>query len=44
MIVCAVLMKALKLKWLEDYAMPISMVGSMALAIPITNAVTAMVG
>ena len=44
MLLCAVLMKVLKLKWLEDYAMPISMVGSMALAIPITNAVTAIVG
>lgn len=41
MLICAALMKLLKLKWLEDYAMPISMVGSMALAIPITNAVTA---
>lgn len=44
MLVCAVLMKVLKLKWLEDYAMPISMVGSMALAIPITNAVAAIAG
>lgn len=41
MLICAVLIKKLKLKWIEDYAMPISMIGAMALAIPITNAVNA---
>ena len=41
MLICAVLIKKLKAKWLEDYALPISMIGAMALAIPITNAVNA---
>lgn len=41
MLVCAVLIKKLKLKWVEDYALPISMIGAMALAIPISNAVNA---
>lgn len=44
MLVLAVFIKLLKQKWLEDYALPISMVGAMALAIPITNAVNAVVG
>ncbi len=34
---CGVLMKLLKWKWLSDYALPISMLGGMALSIPITN-------
>ena len=37
MAVCGVLMKLMKWKWLSDYALPISMLGGMALAIPITN-------
>lgn len=41
MLICVVLIKKFKLKWVEDYAMPISMIGAMALAIPITNAVNA---
>ena len=41
MLICAVLIKKLKLKWIEDYALPISMIGAMALAIPISNAVNA---
>jgi len=48
MIVSAILMlivgglrKILKAKWLEDYALPISMIGSMALSIPITNLINA---
>ena len=41
MLICAELIKKLKLKWIEDYALPISMIGAMALAIPITNAVNA---
>ncbi|MFB0920430.1 MAG: DUF5058 family protein [Oscillospiraceae bacterium] len=43
MLICAVLMKKFKIKWIEDYALPISMIGAMALAIPITNAVNAAV-
>ena len=37
------LMKLLKWKWLSDYALPISMLGGMALAIPITNIVNTIV-
>lgn len=44
MVLCAVFIKKLKVKWLEDYALPISMIGAMALAIPITNAVNAVAG
>ena len=36
MAVCGLLMKKLNWKWLNDYALPISMVGGVALAIPIT--------
>lgn len=36
MIVCGLLMKKLKWKWLNDYALPISMVLGMGLAIPFT--------
>ncbi len=36
MVLCGVLMKKLKWKWLNDYALPISMVLGMASAIPIT--------
>lgn len=35
--VLAVLIKALKWQWLEQYALPISMLGAMALSIPITS-------
>lgn len=44
MVLCAGLMKLLKWDWLENYALPISMLGAMALSIPITNAVNAAVG
>lgn len=44
MMVCAVLLKKLKWNWLENYALPISMISAMALSIPITNAVNAAVG
>ncbi|MEA4895523.1 MAG: DUF5058 family protein [Oscillospiraceae bacterium] len=44
MLICAVLMKKFKIKWIEDYALPISMIGAMAFAIPITNAVNAVAG
>lgn len=36
MAICGVLLKKLNWKWLGDYALPISMIGSMALAIPIS--------
>ncbi len=34
--ICGILLKKFKWKWLNDYALPISMIGSMALAIPIS--------
>lgn len=37
MIICGYLVKIKNIKWLEDYALPISMLGAMALSIPITN-------
>lgn len=37
MTICGLFIKKFKLKWLEDYALPISMLGAMALAIPLTN-------
>ena len=36
MVLCGALMKALKWKWLNDYALPLSMVIGMASAIPLT--------
>lgn len=36
MAICGVLLKKFKWKWLNDYALPLSMIGSMALAIPIS--------
>lgn len=36
MAVCGILLKKFNWKWLNDYALPISMIGSMALAIPIS--------
>ena len=36
MAVCGLLMKKLNWKWLNDYALPISMVLGMASAIPVT--------
>lgn len=38
MLVCGVVMKLTKWKWINDYALPICMVVAMALAIPISNA------
>ena len=35
MCICGILLKKLNWKWLNDYALPLSMVGAMALAIPI---------
>lgn len=43
MAACGALMKLLKWKWLSDYALPISMLGGMALSIPITNLVGTLV-
>jgi len=37
MAICGLLVKKLKLTWLENYAMPISMLGAMAFAIPLTH-------
>ena len=36
MCICGLLINKLKWKWVNDYALPISMIGSMALAIPIS--------
>ncbi len=41
MSICGLLVKLFKLKWVEDFALPISMLGAMALSIPITSLVTA---
>ena len=38
MLVCGVVMKLTKWKWISDYALPFCMVVAMALAIPISNA------
>lgn len=37
MLVCAFFVRVLKIKWMEDYALPISMLAAMALSIPITR-------
>lgn len=34
--ICGILIKVCKMKWLEQYAMPISMLGAMAASIPLT--------
>ena len=36
MLICGLLMKKLKWAWMNDYALPISMLGGMLMAIPIT--------
>ncbi|MBR2612198.1 MAG: DUF5058 family protein [Clostridia bacterium] len=38
MLLCGLVMKVTKWKWINDYALPICMVVAMALAIPISNA------
>jgi hypothetical protein len=43
MMLCALLMKITKARWITDYALPVSMLGGMALSIPITNLVHSMV-
>lgn len=37
MLICGLLVKKFGWKWLEDFALPICMLGAMALSIPITN-------
>ena len=37
MVVCGLLMKLPKMKWLSEYALPISLVAGMAAAIPLTG-------
>ncbi|NLI53594.1 MAG: DUF5058 family protein [Clostridiales bacterium] len=44
MIVCGLLRKIIKAKWIEDYALPISLLGGMALSIPITQLVQSIAG
>ena len=41
---CGLTVKKLHWKWMEDYALPISLIAGMLLAIPITNGVYALVG
>jgi lipoprotein signal peptidase len=36
MAVCGILLKKFKIKWINDYALPLSMVIGMAAAIPLT--------
>lgn len=43
MCVCAVFVRVLHWKWMEDYALPLSMLGGMALSIPITGLVNSLV-
>lgn len=42
MAICGLLLKKFNWKWLNDYALPFSMLGSMALAIPLTLWINAM--
>lgn len=44
MALCGLFQKLTKAKWITDYALPVSMLGGMALAIPITNAVSSVAG
>lgn len=44
MIICALIRKLFNAKWIEDYALPISLLGGMALSIPITTFVQNIVG
>ena len=44
MIVCGLIRKVFQAKWIEDYALPISLLGGMALSIPITTLVQSIVG
>jgi hypothetical protein len=42
MAICGILLKKFNWKWLNDYALPFSMLGSMALAIPLSLWINAM--
>jgi hypothetical protein len=44
MMILGLLRKALKAKWIEDYALPISLLGGMALSIPITTLIQGLAG
>lgn len=44
MMICGLIRKLFQAKWIEDYALPISLLGGMALSIPITNLVMSLVG
>ncbi|MDP3446959.1 MAG: DUF5058 family protein [Eubacteriales bacterium] len=44
MMTCGLIRKAFNAKWIEDYALPISLLGGMALSIPITTLVQSMIG
>ena len=43
MAICGVIKMVFKAKWIEDYALPISMLSGMALSIPITQFVQSLV-
>ena len=44
MIICGLIRKVFKARWIEDYALPISLLGGMALSIPITSLVQSIIG
>ena len=44
MLVCGLVRKLFNAKWIEEYALPISLLGGMALSIPITNLVMSLIG
>ncbi len=44
MMLCGLVRKLFRAKWIEDYALPISLLGGMALSIPITTLVQSLVG
>jgi hypothetical protein len=44
MIICGLIRKLFKARWIEDYALPISLLGGMALSIPITTLVQSIIG
>jgi hypothetical protein len=37
MLICGIIIKRYRVKWLKDFALPLCMLGAMALSIPITN-------
>ena len=43
MVLCGAIKFLFKAKWIEDYALPISMLSGMALSIPITQLVQSLV-